>query len=709
MDDLERLLKAKIPCQETGIAIKHTICDICALSPACMIDAYVKDSKVIKIEGNKDHFTNHGLLCTKGHSNRQYIYREDRIRTPLKRTGEKGEGKFTEITWEEAYREIAEKLNQAKTENGADSVAFFAGFDKWFRPFFQRFAYSFGSINYGNEASSCFMATAMAWNVASGESKMEPDLEHAGLYLGWAYSAYHSNYLLPQKVDQARKDGLKVIIVDPRRTPATIKQCDLHLRIKPGTDGALAHGMAKILIENGWIDQKFIKKHVYGYEEYRDYVKQFDLDQVSKITGVAKEDIMAAVKMIAENAPVAIHESAAPIVHHTNGMQNYRAVMALSAIMGTYGKKGGQLPVPFTFGHYNTGFQTREHQFSTELRPRRHQAMVGSARYPLWAELIGEMQAVDLSRQILEEDPYPIRALFALGMNYRIFNDSGKMREALEKIDFFVNTDLFLTDTAKFADIVLPACSSFERSEFRAYYPGYVMMTQPVIEPLYQSKPDTEILFELARYMNLDDELLKSGYDDCMRYILQGLDLDIEELKAAPSLVRVPGTEKEKPVDVKFKTPTGKFELKSTIIEKYAEYGLDALPTYREPKNNADPQIYPFILCSGGRIPNAIHSRLHDVSWARSLRPHPMADINDEDALRLGIGTNDDIEIFTEKGSITVKANPTSKILPGVVNMYHGYREADVNLLIDAEHTDPYSGYPAYNRVCCGVKKKSLK
>ncbi|MEL7566338.1 MAG: molybdopterin-dependent oxidoreductase [Dehalobacterium sp.] len=706
MNELERLLKAKIPCKETGIEVKHTICDICATAPACGIDAYIKDGRVIKIEGTKEHPVNHGLLCTKGLSNRQYIYRKDRIRTPLKRIGEKGKGKFEEITWDEAYKIIAERLNRAKADYGADSVVFFAGFDKWFRPFLQRLAYAFGSINYGNEGSTCFMATAMAWKIATGESKMKADFKNAGLFLGWSYSAYYSDYLLPMQVEEARKNGLKVIIVDPRRTPATAKQCDLHLRIKPGTDGALAHGMAKIMIENGWIDHDFIDKYVYGYEEYKEYVKQFDINKVSKITSISPADIMAAVKMMAENASVAINEGAAPLVHHTNGMQNYRAVMALSAIMGTYGKAGGQLPVPFTYGHYNTGFETMEHQFSNELRPRQHRKMVGSERYPLWAELVGEMQAVDLSRQILEEEPYPIRALFALGMNYRIVNDSGKMREALEKIDFFVDTDLFLTDTAKYADIVLPACSSFERSEFRGYYPGYIMMTRPVIEQLYQSKPDTEILCDLAKYLNLDDELLKSGYDHCIRYMLKNLDFNLEEIKASPFMLKVPGIKPETPNTLNFKTPTGKFELKSTIIEKYAERSLDALPTYREPVNNADPDIYPFILCSGGRIPNAIHSRLHDVGWTRSLRPDPMADMNDEDAIRLGISRNDDIEIFTEKGSITVKANPTSKIMPGIVNMYHGYREADVNMLIDAGHTDPYSGYPAYNRVCCGIRKK---
>ena len=232
------------------------------------------------------------------------------------------------------------------------------------------------------------------------------------------------------------------------------------------------------------------------------------------------------------------------------------------------------------------------------------------------------------------------------------------------------------------------------------------MMTKPVIVPLYDSKPDTEILFELARYMSIGDELLKSGYDNCIRYMIRNLDLSIEDMKANPYPVKVPGIKPYEPGNYKFKTPTGKFELKSTIIEKYGSNGLDALPTYREPLDEANPDIYPFTLCSGGRIPNAIHSRLHDVSWARSLRFNPMADINHDDAAKLDISRDDDIDIYTEKGSITVKANPTTRILKGVIHMYHGYREADVNSLIDYSHTDPYSGFPGYNSVRCGMRKK---
>lgn len=209
----EELLKAKIPCPETGIEIRRTLCDICSPSSHCGVDAYVKDGVILKVEGTKDHPLNQGLLCTKGAANRQYIYREDRIKTPLKRTGPKGSGSFEPITWEEAYETIASKLLQAKADYGAHSVQFFSGYSKWYRPILQRLAYSFGSPNYGTESSSCFTSGLMAWQTATA-SPARPDMKNAKLFLGWAHNPYYSGYLGARSTERLKKSGCKFIIVD---------------------------------------------------------------------------------------------------------------------------------------------------------------------------------------------------------------------------------------------------------------------------------------------------------------------------------------------------------------------------------------------------------------------------------------------------------------------------------------------------------------
>ena len=381
--------------------------------------------------------------------------------------------------------------------------------------------------------------------------------------------------------------------------------------------------------------------------------------------------------------------------------------MALSALMGTYDRPGGMVPAPLTYAHSMAGFSTLDHEFPFEKYPKDAPRPVGAVRFPLWDEVVGEMQGNDLARQISQGLPYPIKAIWAHGMNFRMFNGDKELEKAIKELDFFVDIDLFMTDSAKLADIVLPCCSSFERSEFKVFGGGFGQYTEPVIAPLGESRPDDEIICELARRLDVDDDLLKQGSEACVRYMLRDTPVDIDFLKAHSQFPQKLEGVKVIPVgEHGFKTPTGKFELYSTVIEKFP--GLDPLPTYRDSIDDTDPEKYPFRLVSGARLPTALHSRLHKVPWLRSMRPVPTADLNDEDAKKLGIEKGDTIELFTRAGTITVGANPTRAVKPGTVFMYHGYTEADVNSIIPPGHNDPYSGFPGYRSTRCGVKKQEV-
>lgn len=709
---VEQLIKAKIPGSETGIEVKHTLCDICCPGTHCGINAYVKDGKIIKIEGTEGHPFNEGKLCPKGSANRQYIYRADRIKTPLRRVGPRGSGEFEPISWEEAYGEIARKLLDYRAQFGANSVAFFSGYTKWYRQTLHRFAYSFGSINYGSECSVCWKSTEMAWMATCG-TIIEPDYGNANTILGWALNGFYSNHTVAPGLLALKEAGKKFIIVDPRRTPATEKLADIHLQLRPGTDGALALGMAKIIIDNGWVDRDFIEKYTYGYEEYADYVKQFDLEKVARITGLNPDDIYRATELYATNGPAAIHDSPSPVTHHLNGFQNYRAIICLNALTGNFDRAGGCLPVEATYYDQIAGFKTHEHAYYLEKQPCPRSESIGAGRFPLWTKLVPEFQAMDLGRQIEEGTPYPIKAVFAMGMNAKMFPDTPAFYRALDKLDFFVNTDLFLTDTCKHADIVLPACSSFERGEFKVYPGGFATYTNPVIEPLYQAKSDVQMLQDLANIMDLDDDLLKEGYEAGIRYMIRDLSITIEDMKAHDLPVHVPEAKEVVPgayLAAGIKTPTGKFEFKSTVVEEFQEsHGLSAIPTFRDPlDDDPDGEKYPFTLDTGARIPNAIHSRLHEVPWLRQMRKYPTADISLEDAHRLGLKPNDWIRLYNAVGSIEVTVNPSGKIRPGDVHLYHGYSEANANDLVGSFHLDPYSGFPGYKSNRCNIEKISV-
>lgn len=716
MPDINKLTKAKIPCEGNGIEIKRTLCDICCPGMHCGVDAYVKDGKIIKLEGTKEHPRSHGLLCTKGAAGRQYVYREDRIKTPLRRVGERGEGKFEPITWDEAYRIVADELLKVKKEYGADSVAFFSGYTKWYRQYLHRFAYSFGSINYGTECSTCFKASEMAWEATVGLNS-DPDMENSNVILGFALNGFHSRYLVAPRLLRLKEQGKKFIIIDPRKTPATQKLADIHLQIKPGTDGALALGMANLIIENDWHDKEYIEKYTYGFEEYAEYVRQFTLERTAEITGLRKEDIYEAAKMYATNGPASITETSCSLTHHINGFQNYRAMICLNGLTGNFDRPGGQIPEKSTFYDMPAGYNMYEHEYYLDVQPDRKSKAIGCTKYPLWSKFMDEFQAMDMSRQILEGTPYPIKALYGAGMNAKMFPDTQKMYEALKSLDFFVDVDLFMTDTAKYADIVLPACTSYERGEFKAYIGGYATFTKPVIEPLYESKSDVQILKELADVMDLDDKLLREGYEAEINYMIRDLSITIEDMKASDLPIKVPEARDVVPGEFTkngMNTASGKFEFYSNYIAEFKDRGLNPIPTYCPTLDDEgmDEREYPYILVTGSRIPNAIHSRLHNVPWTRSLRPEPMVDINIEDAKELGVEKGDWVEIATITGEIRVKVNPSVKIRKGDVQMYHGYGEANANDLIGSTHTDPYSGYPGFKSSRCRltpVKKQGAE
>ena len=701
----EEKLTAKQAGADTGIQVIHTSCEVCMRG--CGMDVYVKDGKVLRVEGTPGDPTGYGYLCQRGQAARSYVYREDRIRTPLRRTGPRGSGEFAPITWEEAYALIAEKLNTIKRESGADSVVFYTGYPKWYRPIYRRFLYSFGSKNYCTDDSNCKYSAYMA-NVLNAGCDSRADQRYSGVFLGWAFNRYYSGSIVETKrLEQyKRENGLKVVIVDPRITPAVVRLADLHLRPLPGTDGALAHCFANLFIQWDRIDHDYIDQHVYGFPEYAEYVRKFDVDYVSSVTTVPKEDILAAAHMLTENGPMSINEGPAAVSHHTNGLQSYRAIMALSAITGNYDRKGGQIPLKFAEPSFG-GDNVLDDLFAVDTFPYHYQKKVGEQRFPLWAEIMEQGQSMDLARQIEEGTPYPIRAIFALGMNYRMFANDTHIRRAIDKLDFFVDTDLFMTDTAKLADIVLPSCSFLERATYRSYGNGKVSVTRAAIKPLYESRSDADILCELANALYLKDPLLRSGYKACCEFMLSQTGLTFDEVQAAEKQVVFPsfvnytaGTNTKSG----YATVTSKYELKSKVIERVGKGMLNPLPVWEEPAFSGDPADYPFLLVAGGRLPNAMHSRLHDVPWVRALRPLAMADLHPEDGAALGLSQGDRIEIETIVGRLQVPVNLTWQQKKGVVNLFQDYREADVNAIIP-ENFDPYTGFPALRSTRCRIRK----
>ena len=699
---------AKIPGADTGIEVRKIFCSICNAPTHCGIDAYVKDGIVVKVEGSVDHPHNQGSLCSKGSASRQYIYHSDRIRTPLIRKGERGSGDFAPISWEEALDTIAKRLLQIKAESGPESVVFYSGYTKWFRPFLKRFAHSFGSPNYCTESSTCHQATALAAKLNYG-CFGAPDMKNTRCLLVWSANPFFSNTSITRRLMDAIDKGLKIIEVGPLLTPMT-PHAAIHLRIRPGTSGALALGMAHVIMEEGLYDRAFVERWTLGFEEYRQQAKEFAPSVAQEITGVPADLIVKAARLYATTKPASLMTSASPTVHHTNGVQNHRALTALIGLTGNFDVPGGNYVVPPTWLNIPTAARLREEEFKQVKAWKDMPPRVGQDLYPVWCKLVPEAQAVHIPFQIRSGKPYPIRAMLGFGMRYRMWPGSDFMLESMKKLDFLVDVDLFMTETAKYADIVLPACTTFERSELRFWVENFVMLSTPVIKPLYQSRSDAEIIFDLAKRITPDDGLMQRGYEASLDWILAPSKLTVAELKKHPAGMHLKGVQMppyRKYEKKGFPTPSGKMELTSTVLK---EAGLDPLPTYQEPRLSprSTPEVakkFPLILTTGARLPMFVHSRTFRLAWPRGLRPDANVDINPADAAARGISDGDPVTLSTARASLKVRANLTEVVAPGVVNFYHAWPDADANMLIEPDYLDPISAYPGFKSQLCQVEK----
>ena len=674
---------------------KISICPVC--SRRCMVSAEVEGDNILSLrplqeegfEGCSSGF------CVKGAKGEAYRRRGDRLLTPLRRVGERGEGRFEAIGWDEAIEEIAERLLALRESHGADSVAFFAGYTKWLRPMLKRFACSFGSVNYGTESSSCQRSAIMA-NICDTGLQSRPDYKNAGLLLVTARRR------LSPAAKAAAKAGMKIIAVDPGLSPDIEKYADMHLRLRPGTDIALAYGIARELIVSGKADMDYIARHVEGFDAYRERAEEFTPERVEEICGVSAQDIKMAAAMIGENLPMALQEGFTGLIHHRNGMQAVRAWNALTAVTGCYGRPGGNLPTArllcVGYGENSTRLFEFEHPRALPTAQR-----IGAERFPLWNALLDECQAMDFPRSAREGK---LKAIFALGMNARMFPRSQDIFEMLKGLDFFVDCDLWLSDAAKYADIVLPVSLSYEREQ-TAYVAmdSKLWLSHPIVAPLGESRSDEDIMFDLARAMKLDDPLLCGGREACWNFILGGAGLSLDALEKADKPLGIPPLPAPRPLEEGFPTPGGKFELYSALI---AGAGLDPLPDYIEPIEPKYAEEYPLLLMAGvrsDRYAHVLHSRTHSVDALRALRPLPAVDIHPADAEAMGIEKGDALRLVSPWGAINVAADIDGELLPGCVNMYHGYSEADVNELFPADWLDPYTGFPGYKALPCRIEK----
>lgn len=703
----KELLEAKIPCEETGITVKTGICGLCG--GACLVDVYCKDEKVIKVEGNHTLPMSNGRVCVKGAALKQSLYHPDRLLYPMKRVGERGEGKFERISWEEALQTITDKMAETKETYGAKATMIYVGHPKWFRPQITEFANGYGTPNLGTESSTCAYALMMACMSTFGRDVRMPmaDLGRCKALCMWGVNPLYSNSVtMGSAFLNAVKRGVKLIVVDPRCTP-TSEYAHIHLRPIPGTDGALALGMARVMITEGLQNQDYIDKYTVGYEEYKKYVMEFTPEKVEEITGVPKEDMIAAARLMATEAPCPIQMSASPVVHNINGVQNARAITLLLALTGTFGVEGGTMPPGPGRVMLREAFLGTMHERVDAVQDLSHE------QFPAWAKLTSqEVQATRIADYIEGKGDYPIRNVISFGMNHHMWPRPDRVEEALKKLDFFVNADMYMTDTSKFADILLPVQTSLEREQVTVlgqntlYYQGHV------VEPMGETWTDMDIIATLAERLGFTiggDEPIHNN-EDYLRKSVSATGLTLEAIKAAPNGIKarniMPGRTSGQILQVK--TPSGKIEFVSSVIGSCDKYGHEGLPVYHDFREKLPMEEYPLILTTGSRKPQLFHSRTYRIPWLANLEEYPLVEIHPEDANALDVQDGEKVIIKTPVGSMELTLSINSSCLKGAVNVYHGAGDKDINLLLDDGYLDPISGFPGFKSYCCRLEKKEV-
>lgn len=625
----------------------------------CGLLLHKENGKIVKVTGNPDHPITQGAICNKVRNMAERVYHPERVLYPLKRVGRKGEGKFERITWDEAIQEIADRYKGLIREYGSESIlpySFYANMgilsvDGMDRRFFNRLGATRLQQGICNSAGNAGWRYTMGF----GGGTSPEETVKAKLIIVWGGNLVSTNMHQIALIEKARKQGAQLVVIDVHRN-RTGQRADWFIPLYPGTDAALALGMMHVLFERGLVNEAFLERYTVGHTELREHVKQYTPERVAAITGVPAESIIKLAVLYGETSPAYLHIGNG-LQHHDNGGMTVRTISCLPALTGQWlVPGGGAFKSNGAYGKMNATALERP-----DLRPNPG------------ARTVSMNQLGDV---LLTLDP-PIRALYVYCSNPAVVApDTGKVEQGLLREDLFtVVHDLFLTDTTKYADIVLPATSSFENTDlYGSYWHHYIQLQEPVIAPQGESKSNVETFKLLAAAMGFDDDAFRDTEEDMIR---QALDfkhnpylegVTLEKLKEQ-RFVKLNMEPQQTWLD-HLPTPSRKIELYSATMERA---GLPPLPTYvplvegydgeRRPGKDTP---YPLMFISPPNH-NFLNSTFGNVEKLKALEKGPVLQIHPDDAAARGIADGDEVTVWNDRGSYDVTASVTDKMLPGTV------------------------------------------
>jgi len=677
--------------------VVETICIACVWS--CGMKAYVEDGRLVKVEGMAEHPLSQGLLCPRAEALVDWVYSPDRLKYPMKKV----DGSWKRISWDEALDTIAEELQRIKDRYGPHALAIFCGSigveNNELAAFARRFRGAYGTPNFLSVESVCYRSRILAHQLTFGTFLLE-EPENAECVILWGHDPDNSRP--PLAAQLRRMKPKQLFVINPRRIG--LSRLGTYIPIAPGTDCALALAMINVIVQEGLYDIEFVNKYTLGFSLLKEHVKQFSPEEVERRTGIKASDIRKLARTFATVKPACIIQGTCCLDQRIDGLQTTRALAILQTITGNVDVRGGWVSVPFP----RLG----------GLHIKVKEDPIGAVEHPLFYRLWGRQapygQAMYFADAVLEEKPHPIKALIVSGGNPALsMPDSKKIRQAMKKLDFMVVMDMFMTETGKLADIILPACSFLEREGIGYVYAvtsglPYLVLRKKVIEPIGESWPDWKFWCELGRRMGYGDLFPWKSEDEIINHWLKPMGLSRKQLtEEYPQGLFYAQKTYDMVQKGKIRTPSGKIEIYS---ETLANHGYDPLPVPVMPNQNLfanqeQANEYPLCLITGVRILEYTHTQFRNVPILRQVMPEPVAEIHPDTAKEYGVSDDDLIIVETINGEIKIKAKITEDLMPNVVSIPHGWKEANVNVLTGLKPLDPVTGYPQLKALFCRIRK----
>lgn len=643
-----------------------------------------RSGKVVKIEGDPANPFSMGEMCPRGLAGLETVYHPDRLKTPMIRVGERGEGRWRPASWDEALDLIASRFNTLRENHGPESVVFLKGTGRDISPYISRLAYTFGSPNYfacgPANGNACFMPRQSLLYTMCGDFQVvdcsqyhvdrydHPDWRPPEVVIVWGCNPVYSNPdgFLGSWLVHCMKRGTRLIVVDPRRTWLA-SRAKHWLPIHPGTDAALALAMLHVIIEEGLYDEDFVRDWCHGFDELRERVQTTTPQWAAPITGLTPDQIATAARTFGRARPGAVQWGIG-VDMNADCIPAAHAIACLWSVCGNVDVPGGMVITRHPFGVVRRGEKSATF-------PKVQRSKIGLDRYPMFKHGIPYGQGDALVDQMDTGKPYPIRGAWiqSTGTITGSFADPARVRRAMRKLEFIAVCDLFMTPTpAAFADVVLPICTYMERDGIRNSF--YQLTTiNKAMEPLHDTRSDMQICLDLGRRLDPEHWPWKT-VRELFSHMIRSSGMDFETLRQHAPMC--PGTTYRRYADgglrpdgtPGFNTPTGRIELYSTELESF---GLDPLPHFTPSHYDQRPELatdFPLKLITGGRVSVFFNAEHRNVPGLRVFNPHPYIDVHPDDIRTYDLDDGSWVWVESHFGRAKRKVRASHEVRPGLAH-----------------------------------------